>query len=116
MDTADLQKLAPPGVTALVLFLALTSQWLFHYIEPGPLNTNDALVFNVLVGALLVSYWRTCLKDPGQVPKDWSDKVQHSWSRSEDLSAEKATLSNRWCRRCEIMKPPRAHHCKTCKR
>jgi palmitoyltransferase len=116
MDPVDLQRLAPPGVTALVAFLALTSQWLFYYIEPGPLKTNDALIFNILVGALLVCYWRTCLTDPGQIPKDWPDRVKQSWSRPEDLSAEKAALSNRWCRRCEILKPPRAHHCKTCKR
>lgn len=116
MDTADLQRLAPPGVTALVAFLSLTSQWLFHHIEPGPLSTNDALVFNILVGALLVCYWRTCLTDPGRIPKDWPDRIQHLWSKPEDLSAEKAALSNRWCRRCDMLKPPRAHHCKTCKR
>ena len=117
MDTAELQKLAPPGVTILVAFLAYTSQFLFLYIEPGPPSTNDLLTFNALVAALLISYWRTCLKDPGKIPANWQDQVRQKESSKEDLSSEKAVaLSNRWCRRCEAFKPPRAHHCKTCKR
>ncbi|CAK4030788.1 Palmitoyltransferase pfa4 [Lecanosticta acicola] len=115
MDLPTLQKLSRPGVTALVAFLAFTSQWLFYHIEPGPLRKGDAYLFNSLVASLLICYWRTCLTDPGKIPKDWIEGVRDRGSTSQQ-SASAAAQSNRWCRKCEAFKPPRAHHCKTCKR
>lgn len=109
-----LQTLSPPGVTALVAFLAFTSQWLFTHIEPGPLRKGDAYLFNILVTCLLICYWRTCLTDPGRVPKDWHEISRPSASLPQDKTS--AALGNRWCRKCDSFKPPRAHHCKTCKR
>ncbi|KAF2163964.1 hypothetical protein M409DRAFT_68206 [Zasmidium cellare ATCC 36951] len=116
MDLPSVQRLSPPGVTLLVAFLAFTSQWLFHYIEPGPLRKGDAYLFNTLVTCLLICYWRTCFTDPGRIPKDWQDRVHGTEPGSPQSAAEVAAQSNRWCRRCEAFKPPRAHHCKTCKR
>lgn len=116
MDLPPLQRFSPPGVTLLVAFLALTSQWLFHYIEPGPLRKGDAYLFNAMVTCLLICYWRTCFTDPGRIPKDWQERVHSAESGPPQSAAEGATQTNRWCRRCEAFKPPRAHHCKTCKR
>jgi len=109
MDNLLLQRLAVPGVTALVCFLAFTSQYLFHHIEPGPLRRGDAYLFDALVACLLICYWRTCFTDPGKIPKDWHE-------RFVDRSDAQAPQRQRWCRKCEAFKPPRAHHCKTCKR
>lgn len=101
-----LQRLAPPAVTALVIFLAHTSQWLFYYIEPGPLRKGDSYIFNAMIVCLLISYWRACFTDPGRIPKDWHEKLEDSQTAQRQ----------RWCRKCDAYKPPRAHHCKTCKR
>lgn len=108
MDNALLQRLASTGVTALVAFLAYSSQWLFTSIEPGHLRRGDAYIFNTLVACLLICYWRSCLTDPGRIAKNWQD------SMSDDDA--QAAQRRRWCRKCEMYKPPRAHHCKTCKR
>lgn len=108
-----LQRLAPPGVTLLVCFLAFSSQWLFQYIEPGPLRKGDVYIFNSLIAALLISHLRACYTDPGQIPSDWKEKVTLNGSRED---AVQLPLQQRWCRKCSMYKPPRAHHCKTCKR
>ncbi|EMC95436.1 hypothetical protein BAUCODRAFT_110937 [Baudoinia panamericana UAMH 10762] len=113
MEKPLIQRLAPPGVTVLILFLALSSQYLFQHIEPGSLRKGDAYLFNTLVTALLVCYYRACYKDPGSVPNDWQETVRLNGSAAD---AAQLPLSQRWCRRCEIWKPPRAHHCKTCRR
>lgn len=119
------QRLALPGVTALISFLAFTSQSLFANIEPEPLRRGEAYIFNLLVTCLLICYGRTCLTDPGRIPKDWHERFQNhlststtitSSSSSWEVAAKAMVRSNRWCRRCEAFKPPRAHHCKTCQR
>ena len=108
MDTPVLQRLAPPAVTLLIAFLAYSSQWLFRNIEPGPLRKGDAYLFNTLVACIFICYWRACFTDPGRIPKDWREKLAENDAQ--------ASQRQRWCRKCDDFKPPRAHHCKTCKR
>lgn len=109
MEMPALQRLAPPAVTSLVAFLAFSSQWLFCYVEPGPLRKGDAYIFNGLVASLLIAYWRTCYTDPGRIPHNWHETI---YEKEDALAAQRL----RWCRKCEAYKPPRAHHCKVCKR
>ena len=108
------EALAYPGVVALVSFLAFTSQWLFIHIQPGPLRKGETYIFNTLVAALLVCYTRTCYTDPGRIPHDWHEDIK----TKDDCARLAAEVSSRqrYCRKCEMPKPPRAHHCKTCKR
>lgn len=113
MDRDLIQRLAVPGVTLLICFLAYTSQWLFLYIEPGPLRKGDAYFFNLLVACLLVCFYRTCFTDPGRIPQNWRQNLEDKQDGRDD---PQVSQRQRWCRRCETFKPPRAHHCKTCKR
>jgi hypothetical protein len=73
----------------------------------GPLTTSEAWVFNLVVAAVAICYYRTSLTDPGRVPR--LDK-----GKAEDKVKGKGKM--RWCRKCENIKPPRVHHCKVCKR
>jgi palmitoyltransferase len=114
MDLPPLQRLSPPAVTVLVCFLAYSSQFLFHHLEPGPLQSQEAYVFNASVVSLLICYWRTCLTHPGRIPQDWHETLNHTTS-AQRSATQAAAQSNRWCRKCEAFKPPRAHHCKSCK-
>lgn len=113
--STSLQKLAVPAVSLLVVFLAYTSQVLFHHIEPHPLEFKQSLRFNFLVIALLICYYRACFTSPGRVPPGW---VPSSTNNDDGTIEKDQTLQQRrrWCRRCDAVKPPRAHHCKTCKR
>lgn len=109
----QLQTLACPGVVSLVSCLAFSSQYLFLSIEPGPLRKGDAYLFNALVLALLFCYARTCLNDPGTIPQDWQERLPDDKGKS---IVESEARNLRFCRKCDAPKPPRAHHCRTCKR
>lgn len=114
MPAFRVEALAYPGVVSLVSFLAFTSQRLFAHTEPGPLRKGEVYIFNALVLALLICYTRTCFTDPGRVPADWHEHIQTK-DESARIAAETSSRQ-RYCRKCEMPKPPRAHHCKTCRR
>lgn len=64
--------------------------------------------------------------NPGYVPEGWrpmgADNDGEEDVKAGDNNAEgvgdqlSGGRRQRWCRRCEALKPPRAHHCKTCQR
>ena len=113
MDKAFLQRLTLPFGVSLISFLAYSSQWLFHHIEPAPLKKGDTYVFNILVACQIICFYRTCRTDPGIIPQDWHERFNTAPATADDAQASQR---QRWCRKCEAFKPPRAHHCKTCKR
>ncbi|KAF1995879.1 zf-DHHC-domain-containing protein [Amniculicola lignicola CBS 123094] len=102
----ELKNLAVPSVYALICFLAYSSQVLFLYLEPHPLDRDQAIRFNALLACLFISYSRSVAVDPGHIPK----------SSEKEIDATGKKTRQRWCRKCEAVKPPRAHHCKQCKR
>jgi palmitoyltransferase len=78
-------------------------------------------LFNISVWSTLICYYRTCHVDPGR--KGWADgfveneadpKAKDRGDRSENNELDGKNV--RWCKKCESVKPPRAHHCKQCKR
>lgn len=111
MASTGASQLAIPATIVLVSFLAYSSQYLFNQIAPGPLSKDEVLLLNVLAICIWVSYARTCLVDPGHVPEDWKPA-----NSVVDTEEQRRSTRQRWCRKCEALKPPRAHHCKKCKR
>lgn len=109
MSTETLQKLAVPGVCALIASLAYGSQFLFAGLDPGPLTSQQKLIFNTLVVCIWISYARAVYTDPGHVPPSW--KPEHAFEDGEG-----PLVRQRHCRKCDALKPPRAHHCKVCKK
>ncbi|KAK0773687.1 Palmitoyltransferase [Friedmanniomyces endolithicus] len=99
MEKPLLQRVAPLASTAIISFLAYPSQWLFYYIEPGPLRKGDAYIFNILVASALFCYYRACYTDPGRIPADWQDGVQLNGSAPD---AAQLPLQQRWCRKCVL--------------
>jgi hypothetical protein len=112
-NISKVEDLAIPAVSVLISFLAYTSQFLFYHIEPEPLSQKDAIWFNIVVAAIWWSYYNACTVDPGQ--KGWVERfaVKTEGDESEEVHLGKGM---RWCRKCETVKPPRAHHCRKCKR
>lgn len=77
----------------------------------APLNI---VFFNSVVFLLVMSHLKAVLSDPGTVPLpqsrlDFSDL--HS-NHKNGHEKEEWTV----CSRCETYRPPRAHHCRICKR
>lgn len=105
-----ISRLAIPAVSILVSFLAYTSQYFFLHFEPVPLRKDEVWKINIFALCIWVCYLRSCYVDPGRLPAS-----QKNANTSPEEKAQ-ATRRQRWCRRCEAYKPPRAHHCKACQR
>ncbi|KAL2818081.1 DHHC palmitoyltransferase-domain-containing protein [Aspergillus granulosus] len=104
-----ISRLAIPAVCVLISFLAYTSQYFFLYFEEAPLRSQEVWRINFFALCIWICYYRACTVDPGCVPDGWEPKDRKS-------SKDEIDGRQRWCRRCEAFKPPRAHHCKTCQR
>lgn len=87
------------GTTSLIAFIAYSPQisGLFRGAQIWQL-----ILFNVLVGLIFINYTLTARTDPGSTPLGWVPP-----SDSTEV---------RFCKKCEVPKPPRAHHCRYCKR
>ncbi|PGH26754.1 hypothetical protein AJ80_01518 [Polytolypa hystricis UAMH7299] len=114
MRSFQISQLAVPAVTALIVFLAYSSQYLFLHIEPHPLSKEETVKFNILLACLWVCFFRSWAVDAGRIPSDWQPSID-----AEELATiqskeglQNVTSRQRWCRRCEAYKPPRTHHCK----
>lgn len=84
---------------------------LFSFSFWGPIHV---VAFNTIVFMLTMAHLKAVLSDPGTVPLpqsrlDFSDL--HS-AKKNGMDREEWTV----CTRCETYRPPRAHHCRICKR
>ncbi len=113
----ELSQLAVPFVYGLVFFLGVPSQWLLMHLEPQPLTKNEIITLNATLVLIVITYTQSVYVDPGGIPKDWVEKQELRNQKGETAAEKEAIVKSRkWCRRCDAAKPPRAHHCKTCKR
>ncbi|KAF2403886.1 zf-DHHC-domain-containing protein [Trichodelitschia bisporula] len=110
------KSIVVPAVLLLIFFLSFTSQILFLYIEPQPLERNEVVLFNSLLACLLICYARAIRTDPGSVPVDWAKRIPGSEDEPIAGGGSQNPSRQRWCRKCKMLKPPRAHHCKTCQK
>jgi hypothetical protein len=96
-STVTMLIVVPP--IAIVWFvvwpwLGFDSRWgMFH------------LLFAIfIVIAVLTSYWTTVFSDPGVV------------SSPNSIFEPLNVKDSRHCSKCNLIKPPRAHHCSTCQK
>lgn len=79
------------------------------------------IVFMQLI-MLLWSYFAVVLTDPGSVPSSWRPAIDEERGEVDPLSGSEFSnvqsnlLSQRvrFCRKCNMLKPPRCHHCSVC--
>jgi palmitoyltransferase len=116
----EISELAVPSVYCLIFFLGYPSQWLLMHLEPAPLSKNELIAANVALVLILITYTKSVFVEPGRIPRNWAGTTVKSSDEKEMGSGEidgiGGVKSRKWCRRCDAAKPPRAHHCKECKR
>ena len=118
----EFSQLAVPAVYVLIFFLGYPSQYLLLHLEPAPLTKNELIASNILLVLILVTYTKSVFVDAGTIPKDWNvgaveaDGKGSERERRGKSGEEVLGKSRKWCFRCDAAKPPRAHHCKECKR
>ncbi|XP_074582473.1 putative protein S-acyltransferase 15 [Curcuma longa] len=67
----------------------------------------NACVFSWLAFMCLFSFFVAVLTDPGSVPSSFAPETEDPLKFGESL---------KYCDKCSIYKPPRAHHCRVCRR
>ncbi|KAK3984870.1 Palmitoyltransferase PFA4 [Cladorrhinum sp. PSN332] len=118
-STKGLHILYIPAVCCIIAFQGYFSQYLFatsQDLEPGPLTTRQSITFNALLLCLWWTYYQACTIDPGRYifpPSSSSDEADPFLRPSSNNTT---TIPKRWCKKCSLPKPPRAHHCRHCNR
>lgn len=74
------------------------------------------ILFHLILALNIWSYIKTLSTNPGNVPAHYShdeyEKVSSIGFMEEDLKVAMATF----CKKCNFVRPPRAHHCRLCER
>lgn len=73
-----------------------------------------APLFEAVIACILIAYFQANTTDPGSIPKD-SAKEEEKYPPEDDPEGIWKP-KRRFCEKCNCVKPPRAHHCSTCRR
>ncbi|KAJ9545565.1 hypothetical protein OSB04_025272, partial [Centaurea solstitialis] len=92
------------------LFIFL-DDWIGLQSSTGWLN---AVIFTSFASLSLFSFLVCVLTDPGAVPSGYFPDIETN-DGSDHESREAEALKKR-CDKCSAYKPPRAHHCRVCRR
>ncbi|CAH8391378.1 unnamed protein product [Eruca vesicaria subsp. sativa] len=86
-------------------------RWFSLTSSPGIVN---AAAFTGLAMMCVYSYSVAVFRDPGRVPLSYMPDVEDQESPVHEIKRKGGDL--RYCQKCSHFKPPRAHHCRVCKR
>eukprot|EP00088_Acartia_fossae_P023978 TRINITY_DN2493_c0_g1_i1.p1 TRINITY_DN2493_c0_g1~~TRINITY_DN2493_c0_g1_i1.p1 ORF type:complete len:284 (-),score=19.15 TRINITY_DN2493_c0_g1_i1:219-1070(-) len=92
-------------------------KWIVLQILNGSIwGSLHVVLFNTIIFLLFLSHARAVFSDPGIVPLP---KHRLNLASEEEMSEGGGSIKPRedWtiCTRCEMYRPPRAHHCRICK-
>ncbi|KVI06795.1 Zinc finger, DHHC-type, palmitoyltransferase [Cynara cardunculus var. scolymus] len=85
--------------------------WIGLQSSAGWLN---AVIFTSLASLTLFSFLVCVLTDPGGVPSGYFPDIENN--DGSDQESRKAEALQKRCDKCSAYKPPRAHHCRVCRR
>ncbi|KAF3449169.1 hypothetical protein FNV43_RR09897 [Rhamnella rubrinervis] len=86
-------------------------RWFGLLSSPGIMN---AVVFTGVTVMFVFNYTISVLMDPGRVPATYMPDIEDSENPVHEIKRKGGDL--RYCQKCAHYKPPRAHHCRVCKR
>lgn len=99
------------GFVYFITVFVFIDDWFGLRSSAGSLN---ALIFSCLYFLCLLSFFSCVLMDPGHVPASYIPDVEEN--RRSDEGPDKNVSQSRQCDKCSMYKPPRAHHCRVCRR
>jgi palmitoyltransferase len=115
-STRGLQFLAIPAVIFLISFQGYYTQYVFNTSSfgTGPLTLSQSVIFNSLLLCVWYTYYKSCTVSPGRlVPPP---PINTTTTGNPVAPPSVPSGSKRFCRKCSLPKPPRAHHCRHCGR
>eukprot|EP00268_Persea_americana_P017731 TRINITY_DN1858_c0_g1_i1.p1 TRINITY_DN1858_c0_g1~~TRINITY_DN1858_c0_g1_i1.p1 ORF type:complete len:283 (-),score=23.48 TRINITY_DN1858_c0_g1_i1:465-1313(-) len=86
-------------------------EWLGLSTSQGLMNAS---FFSILALMSVVTYTIAIVRDPGHVPSSYVPDVEDSDSPIHEIKRKGGDL--RYCQKCSHYKPPRAHHCRVCRK
>ncbi|EOY07479.1 DHHC-type zinc finger family protein isoform 2 [Theobroma cacao] len=86
-------------------------RWFGLMTSPGVMN---AVVFTGVAVTCVLNYGFAISTDPGRVPSSFMPDIEDSEVPIHEIKRKGGDL--RYCQKCSHFKPPRAHHCRVCKR
>ncbi|CAN0926564.1 Probable protein S-acyltransferase 16 [Linum grandiflorum] len=86
-------------------------RWLGLMSSPGLMN---AVVFTAVAIMSVFNYCAATMTDPGRVPSTYLPDIEDADNPIHEIKRKGGDL--RYCQKCSHYKPPRAHHCRVCKR
>ncbi|KAA8534417.1 hypothetical protein F0562_031934 [Nyssa sinensis] len=99
------------GFVYSVTIFIFMEDWLGLQTSAGSLN---GLIFTSLASLCIFSFFVCVLSDPGGVPTTYVPDIEDT--EVSDQEPKKTGASLRRCDKCSAYKPPRAHHCRVCRR
>ncbi|OTB07311.1 hypothetical protein M426DRAFT_53599 [Hypoxylon sp. CI-4A] len=112
-------------VLPAVLFFAFSASYLWHHVSPAV-----PIIFAYLFYICLSSFLRASGADPGILPRNLhqfppvdenEDPLRlgpptNDWTliKSAESSTAAMEVPTKYCKTCNIWRPPRAHHCRLC--
>ncbi|KAK3996998.1 putative palmitoyltransferase [Cladorrhinum sp. PSN332] len=108
-----------------ILFFIFSASWLWHNVSPA-----IPIAFGYLYYICVSSFLHASASDPGILPRNLHqfpppEESDDPWRPGPPTtewvlikSAERSTAAmevpTKYCRTCQIWRPPRAHHCRLC--
>ncbi|KAE8704525.1 putative protein S-acyltransferase 16 [Hibiscus syriacus] len=86
-------------------------RWLGLMTSPGIMN---AVSFTCVAVMCVLNYAFAIFADPGRVPSSFMPDIEDPGVPIHEIKRKGGDL--RFCQKCSCFKPPRAHHCRVCKR
>ncbi|GMJ12126.1 hypothetical protein like AT3G09320 [Hibiscus trionum] len=102
------------SIIAFVYFCTVfvfIDRWFGLMTSPGMIN---ALVYTGVAVMCVFNYAAAIMADPGRVPSTYMPDIEDSKIYIHEIKRKGGDL--RYCQKCSHFKPPRAHHCRICKR
>lgn len=120
----DSHTLTVAGVCSLIAILSYGAQYVLCFtappLTPGSPSTTELWTFNLAVLCIWLSYFR-CLTTPAAyLPSERALPRSARLLAPGPLETEANAIHSsvpqnpRFCKKCALPKPPRAHHCRTC--
>ncbi|KAL5569379.1 hypothetical protein UlMin_025954 [Ulmus minor] len=100
------------GFVYYITLFIFIQDWIGLQTSSGSLS---ALIFTFMASLCLFSFSVCVLADPGHVPASYIPDVEEQSGVSDDETKRNSVQSRR-CDKCSTYKPPRAHHCRVCRR
>ncbi|XP_034132176.1 palmitoyltransferase ZDHHC15B isoform X1 [Drosophila guanche] len=124
-----------------VVFITAVIAWSYYaYVVELCIRNAENLVgmifmlffYHIALILFMWSYWRTIMTSVGRVPDQWripdeevtrlfradnpetQKRILNSFARSLPVTNRTMNGSVRFCEKCKIIKPDRAHHCSVC--